>query len=86
MKRNKIFVTGLVFGLIAPIMGFFLGMFVSPVLGTVFTFPIVIIGNIIKQPFGMFSTWLLIFSFIFSMLCWGGIFILAKKIVSKFKK
>lgn len=86
MKRNKTFVAGALFGLIAPIIGLFIGLQINSILGSILLFPIVLLSSILEQPFGMFTLPLKLFSIFLSVLGWGLLFVLIKTIGAKLKR
>jgi len=75
-KDNRNFKWGAFFGVIAPFLGLFVGLQIVPFLGTILLFPSVLISKVSGQPLGDFSTSLMVFSFILSIIAWGGIFVL----------
>ena len=75
-KDNRNFKWGALFGVIAPILGLFVGLQIVPFLGTILLFPSVLISKVNGQPLGEFSTSLMVLSFILSIIVWGGIFVL----------
>jgi hypothetical protein len=86
-KTNKNnFVKGAIFGLLAPFIGMFTGLQIAPFIGTILMFPFVAISKMISQPFGEFSTTMMVLSIVLSIVIWGFIFALFANIISKFKK
>ena len=85
-KRNKHFLYGSIFGLLAPFIGLFAGLQIAPFLGEILMFPFVIISTVVGQPFGEFSTFMMVLSTSLSMILWGSIFVIVTKVISNFKK
>lgn len=78
---NKYFRWGAVFGLLAPFIGMFAGLQIVPFLGTVLMFPFVIVGELVNQPFGDFSTPLKLLSLVLSVAFWGTVFFAIAKLI-----
>lgn len=72
---KKAILLGCIVGLIAPVIGLFLGLQVSTFLGTILMLPFIMLGSIIGEAFGNFSTLQTIISFACSMLLWASIFV-----------
>lgn len=72
--NRKHFTFGGLFGLLAPLLGLFAGLQVTPFLGNVLMFPFIIVGKILGQPLGEFSPIVTIICFIASIVAWGLIF------------
>ena len=68
---------GFVFGLISPLVGIFLGLQVSPTLGTVFAFPLIAAGWLVGEPFGHLSTLARVATLLVSGFVWRALFIWA---------
>ncbi|MBC6401455.1 MAG: hypothetical protein GDA51_01875 [Ekhidna sp.] len=75
-KDKKNFKWGALFGIFASLIGPFIGLQVAPFVGTSLLFPAIFVSTVIGQPLGNFSTGFMIFTFIFSIVFWGGVFVL----------
>ena len=80
--KNKSLIIGGIFELIAPFVGIFLGLQVSPLLGNIFAFPFIIISYISGQSLGNWSYILFLIATILSIIIWSLIFYLLKRIIS----
>lgn len=83
---KKTFIIGAIFGVIASVLGLFVGLQISPVLANILLFPLLIISKIVQQPLGEWSIFLRIISLLFSMLLWGLVFSGITQLLSKLKK
>lgn len=83
MKNNKALTYGMIFGLIAPIIGLFAGLQLSSTLGNIFMFPFHIVGLFTDQPFGNWSTLLKIIGVLVSVISWGLLFYLISKLIKR---
>ena len=72
--KKKTLVWGAAFGLVAPLVGIFVGLQVSVWLGNILAFPLVGLSYLTGQPFGMWSVWMLLLSLGLSMAAWALIF------------
>ena len=52
--NTKLYLVGIVLGLIVPYIGIFVGLQVSSLLGTIFAFPIIVVAKVSGTPLGMF--------------------------------
>ena len=75
-KDWKNFMWGALFGIFASLIGIFIGLQVSSSLGTILLSPAILISKVINQPFRNFSAGLVIFTLVFTLAVWGGVFVL----------
>lgn len=80
---NKAFIYGAVFGLIAPMIGLFVGLQLSTFLANILMFPFYIIGLFTEGPFGNWSMAMRVLGVLFSMITWGTVFYLIFKLVKR---
>lgn len=81
--RKRVYVLGIVLGLLAPIVGVFLGLQVSTFLSNVFAFPIIAVAMITGTPFGMWSPFFWVVGFVLSIIVWTGIVAVFDKCIKK---
>lgn len=70
----KAIVLGLLFGLLCPIIGLFIGLQVSPTLANILMLPVLLVSTIADVPFGMMGTGLRVISWLFSGFFWAAVF------------
>ncbi|MBI2612819.1 hypothetical protein HYW59_03380 [Candidatus Kaiserbacteria bacterium] len=80
--NRKALMWGGVFGLVAPFVGLFIGLQVSPVVANVLMFPIIGLAYVVGQPFGMWNPMLMLLGLALSVAAWALVF----SIVAKFLK
>lgn len=73
MKRSLL-IFGALFGLLAPFLGLFIGLQVSPALGTILIFPFILASGIFDIPVGHFSAPVWAALIVVSSICWAIIF------------
>lgn len=72
--KEKSFLRGAAFGLLAPVIGMWMGLAVMPFLGTILMAPIVLLSEILGEPFGNMSGAMRLLSLLLSMVFWGFVF------------
>jgi hypothetical protein len=81
--NKKALVWGAMFGLIAPVVGLFVGLQISPIVANVLMFPIIGLSAVLGTPFGMWSPSLMLASVILSIAAWALAFALVGKLLGK---
>lgn len=75
LKRHPLAATaGFLFGVLAPLLGVFLGLQVSPTLGNLFAFPLIAMGWVLDEPFGQLSSLSRIAALLVSGLLWSFVY------------
>lgn len=74
---------GGIFGLIAPLVGMFVGLQVSSVLGNILMWPFVCIAYMTGLPFGMWGSVMTLTATALSVIVWALIFALAAKLFKR---
>lgn len=82
---KKTVVWGTVFGVIAPLVGLFLGLQVAPILGNILLLPILGLSSLFSTPIGMFSAFQKVLALIVSIIFWVISFSVIEKAVQYFK-
>jgi len=77
---------GFVFGLIAPVIGLFVGLQLSVAVANVLMWPVLLISLITNTPFGLMSVWLRLGAWIFSAIAWAAMFYLGSILVDYLRK
>ena len=85
MKRKPL-LTGVLFGIIAPPVGMFVGLQVSPVLANILMFPILIVSMVTGTPLGDMSIGLWLSMIVLSGLVWALVFAAVAAIWSLLKQ
>lgn len=80
---SKAFIYGAIFGLIAPMIGLFVGLQLSTFLGNILMFPFYIIGLFTEEPFGNWSMAMRVLGVLLSMITWGTVFYLIFNLVKR---
>ena len=81
--RKRVYILGLLIGVVAPILGLFLGLQVSVILGNILAAPQILLSTIIGEPFGTLSTVLQIAGILISVAIWTVIIGAIDRIVTK---
>lgn len=76
-------VLGVLFGLVVPFLGVFLGLQVSTALGNILAFPVIAIVYITDTPFGMWSGWQFAVAAVLSVVLWTAFFALIGKLFGR---
>lgn len=79
----KKMLAGFVFGLIAPVIGLFIGLQVSTAVGNLLTFPIIGVSILLDVPFGLMSTAVRLGAWLFSGIVWAVIFYVIGQLVGR---
>ena len=66
---------GLVFGALAPFAGLFFGLQVSPLLGNILAFPLIVVSWLAGEPIGSLPVFLLAVGFLLSSVIWCLLFV-----------
>ena len=82
---RKTLIWGSFIGIIAPFFGIFLGLQVHPIIGNIFSFPLIIVSRISSTPFGQMNFGLRLLGLTISVVCWIAIVFFLKKLFSKTK-
>ncbi len=85
--RKRVYILGLVVGIIAPVLGLFVGLQVSPVLGSILVAPLfllsLITGDSLGGPGGFMQSAISIVGILISIGLWTAVFALVDKFVQK---
>ena len=82
-KHLRAAILGFLFGAITPFVGVFLGLQISPFLGTLFAFPFLAAGWMFGEPFGSLSPLIKVGALLLSGLVWSFIFLSTAKALSR---
>ncbi len=74
---------GAVFGFLAPFIGMFVGLQISPIVADVLMFPIVGLAAVLGSPFGMWGMGLKLASLVLSIVAWAVVFMLISKLIKR---
>jgi len=89
MLKNP-YVIGAIFGFLAPFVGLFIGLQISPVLGTLLLAPVISLGDILETPVGDMSDSIKILALWVSIAFWslflGTIFSIIGTLKRRFSK
>ena len=83
--RKRVYVLGIIVGIIAPIFGLFLGLQALPILGTILTAPLILLAIVTGDALGNLSGVMRIVGILISIGLWTAIFALIDKLVQKKK-
>ena len=83
--RKRVYVLGIIVGIIAPIFGLFLGLQAPPILGTILTAPLILLTIVTGDALGNLSGLMRIVGILISIGLWTAIFALIDKLVQKKK-
>ena len=76
-------ILGFLLGVVTPLLGVFLGLQVSPLLGTIFAFPLIAASWLVGEPFGNLSHWISASALLAFGLIWSFIFVSAAKVLRR---
>ncbi len=76
---------GALFGLLAPIVGLFLGLQVSVVIANVLLWPALLMSSVLGAPLGTWNIWLMLGGMLVSVLVWALVFGIAHLIYKKLR-
>jgi len=85
-NNKKALVWGGVFGLVAPFIGMFIGLQVSPVVANVLMFPIIAMAAGLNSPFGMWSPALMLAALVLSVIVWALVFVAVDMLLKQIRK
>ena len=83
--RKRVYILGIIVGIIAPVVGVFFGLQASPILGNILAAPLILLTLITGTPFGMMPIWMKLLSLPISIVIWTAIFALIDKLLQKNK-
>lgn len=72
--RKRVYILGILLGLLSPVIGIFLGLQVSTTLGNMFAFPVIALVFLTGSPFGEWHLGLTLAAAVLSIVIWTGIF------------
>jgi len=81
--RKRVYILGIIIGIITPISGLFVGLQVSPVLGNILTAPLILLSLITGDALGNLSGVMRIVGILISIVLWTAIFALIDKLMQK---
>lgn len=81
--NKRVLLWGGVFGLIAPFVGLFVGLQISPVVANVLMFPIIGLSYVLGTPFGMWDSSLMILGIALSIVMWALVFGIVAKLLKQ---
>jgi len=79
-------VWGGVFGLVAPFVGMFVGLQVSPMVANVLMFPVIAMAAVLNSPFGMWSPALMLAALVLSVIAWALVFAAVGTLLKQMRK
>ena len=85
-NNKKALMWGGVFGLVAPFVGMFVGLQVSPMVANVLMFPIIAMAAGLNSPFGMWSPALMLAALVLSVIVWALVFAAVDMLVKRMRK
>jgi len=65
---------GFLFGALSPVVGLFLGLQISTVLGNIFAFPFIALSTLVGEPIGNLSPLIMAAGILLSGLAWSFVF------------
>ena len=77
---------GGVFGLVAPFVGMFVGLQVSPMVANVLMFPIIAMAAALNSPFGAWSPALMLAALVLSVIAWALVFAAVGTLLKQMRK
>lgn len=77
---------GGLFGLVAPFIGMFIGLQVSPMVANVLMFPIIGMSAMLQSPFGAWSPALMLAGLALSIIVWALAFLAVGVVVGQIRK
>ncbi|WP_185967249.1 hypothetical protein [Legionella israelensis] len=83
--NKKVLLYGAVFGLISPIIGISAGLQISPVLGNILAFPVIILAYLTDKPFGTWGPSLILLAACLSVFIWTLLFGFISRIFTQSK-
>ncbi|KKW44602.1 MAG: hypothetical protein UY94_C0019G0012 [Parcubacteria group bacterium GW2011_GWA2_56_21] len=84
--NKKALLWGGVFGLVAPFVGMFVGLQVSPMVANVLMFPVLAMSVMLGSPFGMWSPALMLVALVLSVIVWALVFLAVKMVLGQMRK
>ena len=84
--NKKALLWGGVFGLVAPFVGVFVGLQVSPMVANVLMFPVLAMSVMLGSPFGMWSPALMLVALVLSVIVWALVFAAVDMLVKRMRK
>jgi len=84
--NKKALLWGGVFGLVAPFVGVFVGLQVSPMVANVLMFPVLAMSVMLGSPFGMWSPALMLVALVLSVIVWALVFLAVKMVLGQMRK
>lgn len=84
--KHKAALYGGIFGLIAPIVGLFVGLQVSTFFGTLLTFPVIGLSVLLDTPLGNMSGFEKILGLVASIIFWALVFQLVYCVYKKLRR
>ena len=83
MMNKKALIWGGVFGLVAPFIGMFVGLQVSPMVANILMFPILALSALLGSPFGMWNPMLMLVGLLVSIVAWAFVFVVVGMLVKR---
>ena len=77
---------GGVFGLVAPFIGLFVGLQVSPMVANILMLPILALSAVLNSPFGMWSPTLMLTGLVLSVVVWALVFAIVVGLLKQVRK
>ncbi|OGG50901.1 hypothetical protein A2704_05965 [Candidatus Kaiserbacteria bacterium RIFCSPHIGHO2_01_FULL_54_36b] len=84
-NNKKALIWGGAFGLVAPFVGMFVGLQVSPVVANILMFPILGMSMVLNSPFGMWSPALMLAGLLVSIVVWAIVFAIASALLKQIR-
>lgn len=76
---------GFGFGLIAPLIGLFVGLQLSIVLANILMWPVLLVSMVTSTPFGMMSSGLRLAAWLFSAIAWSAVFYIGSIFIDRLR-
>lgn len=81
LKRHKTaLLIGAAFGLLAPFIGMFVGLQISPVVANILMWPILGLAFLLGTPFGGWSGGMILFALAVSVAMWALVFVVVSSV------
>ena len=77
---------GGVFGLVAPFIGMFIGLQVSPMVANILMFPVIAMSAALNSRFGMWSPALMLAALVLSVIVWALVFVAVDMLLKQIRK
>lgn len=85
-NNKKALIWGGVFGFVAPFIGLFVGLQLSPTIANILMFPVLLLSEVLNSPFGTWSPGFMLAGLLVSMAAWALVFAAVSALVKRVQK